>query len=268
MDTQNDLELDAFYRAIAPNYDEDYAGILKGVDVEFYRRMAEASGGPALELGCGTGRVLLPLARAGFVMHGMDSSAAMLDQLRATLGAEPAEVRDRVSLTHGDIRSTDTGRRFPLAIAPGNVLHSFLERSEQRAFLGNARRHLLPGGALVFDVFQFDYRRLLTPADEWVQDVDRIDSQTGLRMRRFARVEHEPEFQRFRVEMRWVTEDAAGQIVSEETAAVMQRWFTRGELEILLELEGFRIADYWGSFAGEPFGKGSTGQIVRAVVSG
>jgi len=119
-----------------------------------------------------------------------------------------------------------------------------------------------------FDVFQPDYRRLLAPADEWVQDVDRVDSRTGRRVRRLVRCVHEPEFQRFRVEMRWVTEDAAGRTVAQESASVMQRWFTRGELENLLELEGFRIADYWGSFAGEPFGKGSPAQIVRAVAGG
>ncbi|MEK7755322.1 MAG: class I SAM-dependent methyltransferase, partial [Acidobacteriota bacterium] len=234
----------------------------------FYRRLAEACGGPVLEMGCGTGRVLLPLARAGIAMHGMESSLAMLGQLRASLDREPASVRDRVALTHGDIRSTDAGLRFALVIAPGNVLHSFLERNEQRAWLANARRHLAAGGALVFDVFQPDYRRLLAAPDDWVQDVDRVDSRTGHRVRRLARCVHEVEFQRFRVEMRWVIEDAAGQTVAQESASVMQRWFTRGELENLLDLEGFRITDYWGSFAEEPFGKGSPAQIVRAVPGG
>jgi SAM-dependent methyltransferase len=253
---------------IAPSYDEDYAGILKGIDVAFYRRLAETSAGPVLEMGCGTGRVLVPLARAGLAMYGMDSSAAMLDQLRATLAREPDEVRQRVSLHQGDIRATDLGRRFPLIIAPGNVLHSFLERESQRAFLRNTRRHLAVGGALCFDVFQMDYRRLLLPPDEWIPDADRVDSRTGHRLRRFARCQHEPEFQRFRVEMRWLTEDAEGRTVSEKTASVMQRWFTRGELECLLELEGLRMSDCWGNFSGEPFGKGSTNQIVRAVAAG
>jgi hypothetical protein len=55
-------------------------------------------------------------------------------------------------------------------------------------------------------------------------------------------------------------------VVEQESAAVMQRWFTRGELELLLEMEGFRIAGYWGGFAGEPFGSGSREQVVRAVI--
>ena len=150
------MELDAFYRAIAPYYDRDYAGMLGGADIAFYRRLAEAAGGPVLEMGCGTGRVLLPIARAGVVAHGMDSSEAMLQQFRASLEAEPPEVRARVALTAGDIRSRDLGARFPLVMAAGNVLHSFLQRADQRAWLANARRHLASAGALCFDVFQFD----------------------------------------------------------------------------------------------------------------
>lgn len=262
--TSGDLELDSFYRVIAPHYDQDYAGLWQGADIAFYRRLAETSGGPVLEMGCGTGRVLLPLARAGVCVHGMDSSIAMLDQLRARLGAEPAEVRERVALIHGDIRRSDAGRRFPLVIAPANVLHSFLERADQRAWLHNARRHLAVAGALCFDVFQPDYHRL-TAAPEWVQDVDRLDAQSGQRLRRLVRCTHELAFQRFRVEIRWVTEDAGGRVVAEESAAVMQRWFTRGELENLLDLEGFRVADYWGGFEGEPFQLDSRVQLIRAV---
>ncbi len=260
-----DTELDAFYKLIAPYYDEDYAPLLGGKDIVFYRRLAEESGGPVFEMGCGTGRVLLPLARAGIAMHGMDSSQAMLDHLCVSLRSEPAEVRERVSLTQGDIRYDDVGLRFPLVIAAGNVLHSFLEREDQRAWFRNARRHLAPGGAFCFDVFQFDYRRLLLPPHAWNVDVDRTDPQTGHRTRRFSRCLHEPEFQRFRVEMRWVTEDSAGGTVSQQSGSVMQRWFTRGELECLFEMEGFRIVDYWGSFEREPFGGGSPQQIVRAT---
>ncbi len=259
----NDLELDAFYRVIAPFYDEDYAGLIGGV--EFYRQLAVECGGPVLEMGCGTGRMLLPLARAGITVCGMDASLAMLEQLCATLRAETAEVRERMTIIQGDIRSTDAGQRFPLVIAAGNVLHSFIDRADQRAWLANARRHLAPGGAFCFDVFQFDYTRLLIPPDQWNVQVDRVDESSGKRTQRLYRVEHEPEFQRFRVYFRWLTEDADGAILSEDSASVMQRWFTRGELELLFEIEGFAITDYWGGFEREPFGKGSTEQIIRAV---
>lgn len=255
----HDPELEAFYGVIAPHYDEDYADLLNGADIAFYRALAGESGGPVLEMGCGSGRVLLPIARAGIPAHGMDGSAAMLEQLRAKLRGEP------VTLTYGDIRSAAAGARFPLVYAAGNVLHSFLERADQRAWLRNVRRHLAPGGSFCFDVFQFDYRYLALPPEQWNVDADHTDPATGRRNLRYSRCVHEPEWQRFRVEMRWETQDANGRTLAQQTASVMQRWFTRPELECLLELEGFQITDYWGNFNREPYGKGATHQIVRAL---
>jgi SAM-dependent methyltransferase len=260
-----EFELDAFYRTIAPYYDGDYEGLFNGEDVAFYRGLAEAAPGPVLEMGCGTGRVLLPLAKAGVTMYGMDQSLAMLKQLCDRLQREDSAVRERVTVVHGDIRWADAGR-FPLIIAACNVLHSFPERRDQRAWLRNVRRHLTPGGAFCFDVFQFEYERLLIPANTWNLQFDRTDPASGHRTRRYYRCDHEPELQRFRLEFRWVVEDADGKGLSDESASVMQRWYTRGELENLLELEGFEIADYWGGFGQEPFDRGSRVQIVRAIV--
>ncbi len=267
MQDSPDLDLDAFYRVIAPYYDGDYADFHGGADILFYTRLAKECAGPVLEMGCGTGRMLLPLARAGMEICGMDISLPMLDRLCARLRSEPADVRERVSVIHGDIRSADAGRKFALIYAAGNVPHSFINRADQRAWLRNARRHLAPGGALVFDLFQFEYERLLVPPDEWKQCVDRIDADTGRRIQCFYRCEHELEWQRFRVELRWVTQTESGDELS-ESASIVQRWFTRGEIENLMELEGFQITDYWGNFSGDAFGKGSPEQVVRAVAGG
>src|SRR5208282_1492497 len=74
-------------------------------DVEFYVAEAQASGGPVLELGCGTGRVLLPTARAGLEITGLDASVNMLERCRARLAAEPEEVRRRAALVRGEAAS-------------------------------------------------------------------------------------------------------------------------------------------------------------------
>ena len=260
-------ELETYYQVAAPFYDDDYADVWHGEDIEFYCGLATECGGPVLEMGCGTGRVLLPLARAGIGMHGVDCSPVMLARLRTSLSDEPKDVQERVALTCGDIRCLDVGARFPLVSAPGHVVQSFLERGDQRAWLRNVRRHLAPDGALCFDAFQPDYRRIIAPP-EWVADVDRIDPVSGHRFRRFTRISHEPEFQRFRVEMRWLIEDNHGTEIEESSAVIRQRWFTRGELENLLELEGFRITHYWGSFKRTPFESGSPQQVIRAKVAG
>jgi len=164
------------------------------------------------------------------------------------------------------MRHADLGVQFRLITAPARVLSSFLEREDQRWFLRNVRKHLLPGGAFCFDVFQPDYKMISAPPEP-MTDVDRRDPATGLRVRRTVQALHDPEFQCFRVEMRWVFEDADGQPAGERSSAVMQRWFTRAELENLLELERFRIAGYWGGFQSEPFGRGSREQVICAEIA-
>lgn len=266
MDAASEHEVHAFYDAIAPYYDQDYQSAFEH-SVPFYRRVAEQSGGPVLETGCGTGRVLLPLAVAGFTVRGVDSSLAMLGRLADTLRTQPLEVQRRVTVTQGDIRSMDLKARFPLVIAAGNVPHTFVEREDQRAWLRTVRRHLMPRGALCFDVFQPDYRLMCSWSDNWVRNTEYLDHTTGRKIRRLYRCTPEFEWQRFRLEFRWVEEDLAGHIVARREATIMQRWFTRGELENLLELEGFRVTDFWGSFDFEPFGIGVKQQNIRAVLA-
>lgn len=87
-------------------------------DVPFYVEAARESGGPVLELGCGTGRVLIPTARAGIETVGFDLSAGMLEACQRRLRAEPPELRDRVSLHRGDMRNFDLGRTFRLVTIP------------------------------------------------------------------------------------------------------------------------------------------------------
>ena len=101
---------------LAAIYDAIYAG---RDDTAFWLTMAAAAdGGPVLELGCGTGRVLLPLARAGYEITGLDLSAPMLDRCRAKVDAQPPEVRERVRLVLGDMTSFDLGGGFAAITVP------------------------------------------------------------------------------------------------------------------------------------------------------
>jgi len=247
------LDLKEFYAVAAPHYDAVYDARAYDADIPFYRDLA-AAGGEVLEMGCGTGRILLPTARAGARIHGLEASGDMLRQLRRKLAREPAEVRRRVSISLGDIRTARLERRYALVTAPFRVVQHLVEREDQRAWLRNVARHLRPGGALCFDVFQPDYRIIAKGVRE------RLEVDAGRRLRLFAKVVSYPEAQRMEVTFRW---RLAG--VSDKSATFTMRWFTRGELENLLDLEGFRITDYWGSFDREPFGAGSGHQIVRAV---
>jgi len=120
-------------------------------DVEYYVRLAQASGGPVLEYGVGEGRVALPLIQAGLSVVGVDLSRPMLDRFEQRLGGELPETRRRIRLVHGDMRTVRLSRRFPLVLAPFNAILHLYTRSELEQFLARVRAHLAPGGRFVFD---------------------------------------------------------------------------------------------------------------------
>lgn len=121
-------------------------------DVQFYVGHAVKQGGPVLEYGVGNGRIALAVARHGVTVTGVDHSKPMLDDLRARLSAEPAEVRKRVSLHEGDMRSLRLKKRFPLVLCPFNTALHLYTREDVEDFLARAHDHLTPGGELVMDL--------------------------------------------------------------------------------------------------------------------
>jgi SAM-dependent methyltransferase len=120
-------------------------------DVSFYVETACEYGGPVLELGCGTGRVLIPTARAGVDITELDAAERMLAACRERLRAEPPEVRQRARVSRGDMRAFDLGRTFQVVTIPFRPFQHLLTVEEQLACLAAIRRHLAPNGRLVFD---------------------------------------------------------------------------------------------------------------------
>lgn len=122
-------------------------------DIDFYVEAAQAVGGRVLEVGCGTGRVLLPTARAGVEIVGIDRSPHMLAVCRQRLGAEPTEVQDRVELIEADMRHFDLGREFDLITIPFRPFQHLTTAEDQFACLQSIHRHLAPEGRFILDVF-------------------------------------------------------------------------------------------------------------------
>jgi SAM-dependent methyltransferase len=121
-------------------------------DVQFYVTQAAKHGGPVLEYGVGNGRVALPTARHGVSVTGIDLSRPMLDDLRARLLDEPADVRRRVTLREGDMRKVRLKKRFPLVFCPFNAALHLYAREDVEAFLARVREHLTPRGELIVDL--------------------------------------------------------------------------------------------------------------------
>jgi ubiquinone/menaquinone biosynthesis C-methylase UbiE len=136
----------------APFYDWENARTVARQDIRFWQRLAAAQEGPVLELGCGTGRVALPVARAGVPLVGIDRSAAMLE--RARLRLRRARLLPQVSLVRGDIRSLPFRRRpgFALVMAPYGILQSLTREADLKATLASVARVLRRGGLLGIDL--------------------------------------------------------------------------------------------------------------------
>lgn len=115
------------------------------VGVEFYSALAREVGSPVLEIACGTGRVAIPVARAGFRVTGVDIAPSMLAQARRKSGDLP------VRWVRADAREFDLGERYRLIYITGNSFQAFLTRADQEALLDRVRAHLHPEGLFAFE---------------------------------------------------------------------------------------------------------------------
>jgi len=123
-------------------------------DLAFYTDLALQSGKTALELGVGTARVALPLARAGVRVVGVDDSEYMLEVARAKLAREPASVRDRVTLRRGDMTNFELGQTFGLIYIPASTFDHCVGAQERQHCLRCVHAHLEESGRFAFDLEQ------------------------------------------------------------------------------------------------------------------
>ncbi|MBI2913049.1 MAG: class I SAM-dependent methyltransferase [Chloroflexi bacterium] len=232
-------------------------------DLDFWVEMARQSGGPVLEVGCGTGRVLIATARAGIEIAGLDLSAKMLSVCRQKLSREPQDVRARVELVEADMRNFDLGRRFRVATTPFRPFQHLVTVQDQIACLESIRRHLADGGRLVLDVFNPRLDRLV---DE----------------RYFQEGDEEPEFvmpdgRRVIRRHRVVSRDLLNQVQNIELIyyvthpdgrrerlvhAFPMRYLFRFEVEHLLARCGFEVEDVYGDFDKSPYGSKYPGELI------
>src|ERR1700730_10885223 len=142
------------YDRIAPFYDVEHARFDE--DVDLYMNFAALRGGPLLELACGSGRLLLPLASAGYEITGVDTSAAMLDLARVALETEG--VAARCTLAQQDMCALQLGKKFHMAfIALGSFGHIVMRKAQQQA-MAAIRAHLTSSGTFILDISNDDAR--------------------------------------------------------------------------------------------------------------
>jgi SAM-dependent methyltransferase len=258
MDTFSDPydQIAELYDLEHENYDED---------VEFYGSFIEAAGDPVLELGCGSGRLLLPIAQAGFRVTGLDRSTAMLK--RALHLLEEHGVSEQVQLFENSMTNAEVapGGPFGIAILALNSLMHLTSQEEQRTCLQSTFRALDPRGQLLIDI--------MNPTPEALRGLDHALSHQGtwqmddgVRVDRFTATKVLPASQRIETEL-WYDLTAIDGSLRRVHSSFGIRYLHLAELELLLEFSGFAEWQNYGSYDLDPFTDHSDRIIVAAEVT-
>lgn len=232
-------------------------------DIEFFMDLAQESGGPILEVGCGTGRVLIPTARAGLQITGLDLSQHMLDVCRQVLENEPPEVQDRVTLIQNDMRNFSLGKTFSLVTTPFRPFQHLLTVEDQISCLTSIRNHLEPGGALILDIFNPSLQALT--ADNLGEEIGlepEFTTPEGIKVLRFDKaVSRDLINQIIQVELIYYLTHPDGR-KERLVHAFPLRYLFRFEAEHLLSLCGFEVEDLYADYQKNPLGSAYPGELI------
>lgn len=248
----------SFYDRFAAYYDADFADYTE--DVLFYREMARRAGGPILELMCGSGRLLLPLANEGLAITGVDHSAVMLERARHRLAAAGHQ---HVRLVEADVRHADLpAAHFVLAFVAANSFMHLQTIPDQLAALQVARHALRRKGSLIIDLYNPDPNRLLNEDNRLT--LEHCFVFEGRQVQKLVAIDSDPASQLSYVTYLYDEIDAEGRLSRQHLQFTM-RWFYRYELEHLLARAGFSVHSLYGSYDLEPYSASSPRLIAIAI---
>lgn len=230
-------------------------------DLRMYEQFAARCGSPILELGCGTGRVLLPLARQGYHITGIDASAKMLALARAKISAE--ELGNLVTIVEQEMVELDLEDKFNMAFAALNSFAHLHTTDEQLDALSRVRRHLNPGGLLILDMFNPDIGRLLDARGQLTLAKTMTAPDTGHRLMRFY--SEEVDLAQQLIHTTYILDEIDDQGHVQRTLFPFTlRYLFRHEMELLLRHARFEVEEIYGSYDLDEFSQDSEKLIAVA----
>ena len=235
------------YDLIAPFYDIEHAHFDE--DLSLYTNFAELCGGPLLELACGSGRLLVPLAREGYELTGVDNSASMLNLARHAL--ERAGVVEQCTLAQENMCTVCLGQKFRLAfIALGSFGH-VCTRQEQRQTLAVVHDHLTVGSRFILDISNADVRYMEQLSGQ-VLHQGTWKRENGTLLSHFVSPASSPTKHLLEL-THFYEEHRQGEEVQRTVITTRLYLFEKNEVELLLEEAGFAINDVYGDYELSPF---------------
>jgi SAM-dependent methyltransferase len=245
---------------IAKYYDLLYGSLDE--DWSMWQTLTEQVDGPILEVGCGTGRLLLLLAEAGHILTGLDLSKVALDAAEAKIKA--AGLTRRVSLRLADMRNFDLSQQnFALVLIPLNTFMHCHTIDDQLATLKAVYRHLRPGGQLVIDLFYPDPLLLAEADGRLYFESETVDELTGHTVQWYWR--HDIDLAQQMRHLTYILDEIDEEgLVRRVQISFSLRFVYRYEMELLLRASGFILETIYGSYELEPFHSHSPKMIFVA----
>ncbi len=236
-DRQYDGFFAEFYDILHGSYD---------ADIPFYLDLARANPGPILELGSGSGRLLLPLAEAGHEITGIDGSPDMLARCADRLRTLPESVSARVRLEQGDMFDFNLNRRFKLVLAACNTILHCVATDQLLALLRCARAHLEPGGLLVVDFSLPNVKKMLE--SDGVEEVFTVTHpDTGTQLVDEYRADYDFTRQIETIHMH-IQEFSGGKLLRSGESTTRRAVYFPREVALALGAEGYRIVRTWTGY--------------------
>ncbi len=237
-------------------YNEQYQSYRD--DLRFYADLAQDYGAPVLELGAGTARVSMHLAKVGFKVKGLELSAEMIRSAHERI--KEAKLSSLIDMQEADMRKFNLSETFSLIIAPFNALMHLYSLKDQDAALRCVKQHLKPDGVFAFDLYnpQFVHLEQLTKVDEWAQ-------LGGTQTELFLYQSHDQDKQ-ILSSTYYLDELQEDGFLKRKIATLKQRYYHRFELERALQQAGFEHLRFFGDFDRSPYSADAPHLIVLAKV--
>jgi len=253
--------------ALARLYDLDLAD--DPGDLDLYAALANRAGGPILELAVGTGRLAVPLARAGHTVTGVDRDPAMLERARRRAAGAGSETAARVRLELSDaldVRLPDAGD-YRLAFIALNSLLLFGERDAQAAAVGTLAAHLAPGGIAAVDVWLPDADDLARYDGRVILEYPRLDRETGHLVTKAASAVHDAATGTVRL-LAIYEEGSQGQPPARWLRQDLLRLVSADELRGFARAAGLIVEVIAGGYDLDPLAPGAERAVLVAVKPG
>ncbi len=248
-----------FYATIARYYDAENTD--KTDDIPLYLELAQAYGGPVMDIGCGTGRVMLPLAGAGYEAHGIDNEPRMLERGREI--AKQAAFGDKMHFHEGDATTYDLDKKFKLMLVPYNGLMHFHEQKDQLALLKNLRKMTADDGLMVLDLPNAGEVFATQDTDSIIMERTFVEPVSGhiVMQQSVSYLDRTTQL----LQVTWIYDEITDDgMVKRTFAPLLLYYYFYSEVKLLLQIAGFKVDAVYGDTDHGEFIEGCERMVIFA----